>query len=301
MSARTIAMAALLTGLAIPPAFAEEFNPIIGKSGDFTLRETDLDRLIASQPPEVRKQLEAKPDLKVEIVQNLLLKMAIARQARKEGFDKKPEIKEMLSYAVNEFLSREYLTREVIAGIKVPEEELEKYYKEHGKDFIVPASAKARHIFIKIDGKATADERAKATAKGESILQRLQKGEDFAKLAAEASEDTDTAKNGGELGTISPGKTNSKEFEEAALALKAGELSPLVMTPYGLHIVRVDERNEERTATFAETKEYIAAVLQKEFEQKKAQEFIDKTAKESGLEVYGEKITGVKAEEGKKP
>jgi len=301
MSARIIAMAALLAGLATPPAFAEEFNPVIGKSGDFTLRETDLDRLIASLPPEARKQLEEKPELKVGIVQELLLKMAIAQKARKEGFDRKPEIKEMLAYAVNEFLSREYLSREVIAGTKVPDEELEKYYKEHGKEFIVPASVKARHIFITIDGKATADERAKATAKAESLLQRLQKGEDFVKLAAEASEDADTAKKGGELGTISAGKTNSKEFEEAALSLKAGELSPVVVSPYGLHIIRVDERTEQRTATFAETKEYIAARLLREYEQKKAQDFIDKTARESGVEVFAEKITGVKTEEGKKP
>lgn len=301
MSARSIAMAALLAGLAISPACAEEFNPVIGKSGDFTLRETDLDRLVALQPAEVRRQLEEKPDLKVEIVRDLLLKMAIAQKARKAGFDKKPEIKELLGYAVNEFLSREYLTREVIAGLKVPEEELEKYYKEHEKEFVVPASVKARHIFIQADAKATDDVRAKATTKAEEILGRLKKGEDFAKLAAEASEDPDSAKKGGELGTISPGKTNSKEFEEAVLSMKAGELSPIVVTPYGLHIVRVDERTEQRTATFAETKEYIATVLLKELEQKKAQEFIDSTARESGLEVYGEKITGVKGEEAKKP
>jgi len=300
MSARTIAMAALLASLAIPPVFAEEFNPVIGKSGDFTLRETDLDRLVALQPAATRKQLEEKPELKVEIVQDILLKMAIARKARQEGFDRKPEVKELLAYTVNEFLAREYLTRSVISGIKVPDEEMEKYYKEHEKEYIVPASVKARHLFINIDGKATADERAKATARAESLLQRLKKGEDFARLAAEASEDADTAKKGGELGTISPGKTNSKEFEEAALALKAGELSPVVATPYGLHIIRVDERTEQRTATYAETKEYIAARLLREYEQKKAQEFIDKTAKESGVEVYAEKITGVK-EESKKP
>ncbi len=301
MSARTIAMAALLAVLAIPPAFAEEFNPVIGKSGDITLRETDLDRLVALQPPEVRKQLEEKPELKVEVVRDLLLKTAIAQKARKAGFDRKPEVKELLGYAVNEFLAREYLAREVVAGLTVPEEELEKYYKEHEKEYIVPASVKARHIFIKLDGSATADERAKATARAEEILGRLKKGEDFAKLAAEVSEDTDTANKGGELGTIAPGQTNSKEFEEAALSLKAGELSPVVATPYGLHIIRVDERSEQRTATFAETKQYITARLLKELEGKKVQEFVEKTARESGLEVYGEKITGVKGEETKKP
>jgi len=301
MSARTIVMAALLAGLAVPPAFAEEFNPVIGKSSDFTMRESDLDRLIASQKPEARRQLEENPQLKVNIVHDLLLKMAIARQARKEGFDRKPEIKEQLAYAMDDVLSREYLTREVMAGLRVPEEELEKYYKEHVKELLVPAAVKARHIFIQLNEKATADERAKANAKAVSLLQRLQKGEDFAKLAAEASEDADTAKKGGDLGIITPGRTNSEEFEEAALSLKAGELSPIVVTPYGLHLIRVDERNEQRSATFAEAKEAISARLLKELEQKKGREFVERIIKESGIEVYADKLGAAKPAEEKTP
>lgn len=301
MYRRTIAMAALIAGLAVPHAFAEEFNPVIGKSGDFTLRETDLDRLVANQPAELRKQLEEKPELKVRLVEELLLQMAIARQARKEGFDKKPEIKEQLAYAVNDFLSREYLARVVVSGVKVAEEELTGYFKEHEKDFLVPASVKARHIFIQLDAKATAEEREKARKKADELLQRLKKGEDFAKLAAEASDDPETAKKGGELGTISPGKTNSEEFEKAALTLKAGEISGLVETPYGLHIIRADERSEQRTATLAEAREYIAARLRKELEQKTVREFMEKTAQESGMEVYADRITGGNKAGEKKP
>lgn len=300
MSARTVVMTALLAGLAIPHAFAEEFNPIVGKSGAYTLRETDLDRIIASQPPEARQQLEEKPELKVNMVRELLLKMAIAAKARKDGFDRKPEIREALSYVVDDFLTREYLARVVVAGTTVPEEALEKYYQEHGKEFVIPASVKARHIFIQLDASASTADREKGQKKAEELLQRLKKGEDFAKLAGEASEDGETAKKGGELGIISPGKTNSTEFEQAALALKAGELSAVVATPYGLHIIRADERSEQRTATFAETREYIASRLQKESEQKKALDFVEKLTKESGLEVYAEKITGARGESGMK-
>jgi len=294
-------MATLLVCLAAPPLFGEEFNPVIGKTGDFTLRESDLDRLVADQAPEVRKQLEEKPELKVNLVKDLLLKQAIARQARKDGFDRKPEIREGLSYAVDDFLSREYLARVVVAGVRVPDSELETYYKEHEKEFIVPESVKARHIYIQLDATAMPEAREKARRKADELLQRLKKGEDFAKLAAEASEDVDTAKKGGELGTISPGKTNSEEFEKAALALKAGELSGVVQTPYGLHIIRVDEKTGQRTATFAETRGYISALLQGEYERKKAQEFVDQLAKGSGLEVYADKITGGRQGGEKKP
>jgi len=296
MSVKIIAITALMAALLAPYAFAEEINPVVGKTVDFTLRETDLDRLIASQPPEARRQFQEKPELKVTLVQELLVKMAIASKARKEAFDKSPEFREQLAYVVNDFISREYLSKVVVAAVKVPEEELKKFYQDNKKDFLIPETIKARHIFIQVTAAATADERAKKRAKVDDLLQQLHKGAAFAKLALEASEDADTAKKGGELGVISPGKTNSSEFEKAAFALKAGEISTVVETPYGYHIIKVDEKSPQRTATFEESRPVIADRLQQEYEQKKAQEFIEKTAKENGLEVYADRITGVKQE-----
>jgi peptidyl-prolyl cis-trans isomerase C len=293
-------MAALLSSLTIPLACAEDFNPIIGKSTVLTLRETDLERIMANQPAETRQQLEAKPELKAGMVRELLLKTAIATRARTEGFDRKPEIREQLAYAVDDLLTREYLSKVVVAGVKVPEEDLSAYYKEHAKEFVVPASVKARHIFIQLAASASADEREKARKKAEELLQRLNKGEDFAKLAAEASDDRESATHGGALGVIAPGKTNSPEFEQATLALKPGELSGVVTTPYGLHIIKAEESTAQRPATFAEVRAYIASTLQKEYEQKKTMEFIDKVIKESGVEVYADRIAGTKGESGMK-
>jgi parvulin-like peptidyl-prolyl isomerase len=300
MVARVIMFTLLFCGLAANCPFAEEINPVIGKVGDFTIRETDLDRLIAGQPPEGQKQLQERPELKVGIVQELLMKNAVARLARKEGFDKKPEFREKLSYVIDDFISREYMTSLVVSGVKVSEEELKKFYGEKGRDLQVPETARLRHIFIKVASDAAEEERRKGRARAEELLQRLKKGEDFVKLAAETSEDGDTAKKGGELGTISPGKTNSAAFEKSVFALKGGELG-IIETQYGLHVVRVDERSESRQATLEEARPYISARLQKELEQKKLQEFLDKTARESGMEVYAERIAGAVKEEGKKP
>jgi peptidyl-prolyl cis-trans isomerase C len=147
---------------------------------------------------------------------------------------------------------------------------------------------------------ATDAEKSAARKKAEDILARLKKGEDFAKVAAETSEDADTAKNGGELGVLTLGKTNSEEFEKAAFALKTGEISDIVQTPFGLHIIKADEKSEKRTATFEEAKTYITGVLKKEHENKKAEEFVEKIAKESGLQVFPEKITGKTEESPKK-
>lgn len=300
MYTKTLVTIAALISFSAPFALADEINPVLGKVGDFSIRATDLDRLIAAQPEQAQKQLQEKPELKSSLVRDLLLKKAIAMQARKDGYDKQPDYREKLSYLVDDFLAQEYLARVVLADIKVSEDEMKKYYQEHEKDFLLTESVRARHIFIQLSAKASDEEKAAARKKAEDIMASLKKGEDFAKVALESSDDADTAKNGGELGLLTPGKTNSEEFEKAAFALKSGETSEIVQSPFGFHIIKADEKTEKRIATFAESKNYIEAVLKKELEQKKGEAFVAKIYKESGLEVFVDKAPAAAAEPVKK-
>ena len=299
MAFRVLLVIATVGSLLVGAAFAEEVNPVVGKAGDFVIRQADLERLIASQPPEAQKQLQSE-QARAEFVRQLLLTKAVAARAKKEGFDRKPEVKERLSYVIDQYIGSEYLRRVVTADVTVPDEELKKYYNEHEKEFVVPEKIRVRHIFFAADKDATAEAKEKARGKAEKVLELLRKGGDFAKLAGEYSEDTDTAAKGGELGYLSPGKTNSAEFEKAAFALKSGEVSPVVETPFGYHIIKVDERQEQRTATLDETREYIRNLLKGQLEQKKAQVFLDRLAKDAGVEVFPEKGT-TPPEEGRVP
>jgi peptidyl-prolyl cis-trans isomerase C len=276
-----ITISILLAG----PALAEEVNPVVGRVGDFVLREADLERLLSYQSPETLQKLQADPAQRAEIVRQLLLTRAVAARSRKEGFDRKPEVKEELSYVIDNYLAGQYLRKVVTADVTVPEEELKKYYAEHEKDFLVPQSARARHIYFVLAKDAGAEVKEKTRAKAEAVLKQLKEGADFAAVARASSEDADSAAKGGELGILSPGKTNSKEFEQAVFALKASETSPVVETPFGYHIIRVDERTEQRTAGFDEAKDYIRTILKGEYEQKKAREFLDRLAREAGVEV----------------
>ncbi len=275
----SVAVCVLLAGTAV----AEEINPVVGKTGDFVIRQADLDRLIASQPAATRQQLQSK-QAQAEFVRQILLTRALADRARKEGFDRRPDVQEELSFAIDRFLGNLYLRKVVAAGVSVPDAEVKAYYTEHEKEFVVPAKVEARQIFIEAGKDATAEMKAKARAKAEKVRELLEKGGDFAKLAKEYSEDADSAAKGGELGTIEPGATNSPAFEKALFALKKGEVSPVVETPFGYHIVQVEERQEQRTATFDETKAYIREQLTKQDEQKKVQAFLEKLAKDEGLQ-----------------
>lgn len=301
MTARTILMALFLGAALAGSLSAEETNPVLGKVGDFVLREADLDRILASLAPAVQKRFQDDPEQRAAVIREILVKKAVVAKAKKEGFDRKPEIKEQLGYVFDNFISQEYMVKVVTAGVAVPEADLKKYYQEHEKDFLLPEQIKVRHILIVSQKDAKPEETEKARTRTEAILVRLNKGEDFAKLAAEISEDPISAKKGGELAPITLGKTNSEEFEKAAFALKTGQISGIVVTSYGFHIIKMDERQEKRTAPFAEARDFINNILKVELEQKKAREFVEQAVKDVGMEVFAEKAGGAQENSNKNP
>jgi peptidyl-prolyl cis-trans isomerase C len=292
MVVRTILVVLFLCAAASSTLSAEETNPVLGKAGDFVLREADLDRILAGQPPAVQKRFQDDPQQRTTLVREILMKKAVVAKAKKEGFDRRPEIKEQLSYVFDNFITQEYLVKVVTAGVTVVEDELKKYYQEHEKDFLLPEQIKVRHILIASQNDAKPEEKEKARTRAEAVLQRLKKGEDFARLAGKVSEDQNSASKGGELAPITLGKTNSEEFEKAAFALKNDEISGVVATSYGFHIIKMEEHLDKRTAPFGETRDFIFNRLKAELEQKKAQEFVEQAAKDAGMEIYGDKITG---------
>jgi peptidyl-prolyl cis-trans isomerase C len=278
----------LATALTSINVLGEEINPVLGKAGDAVIREADLDRILANQPSVVQKRFQEDPQQKTTLVREILTKKIIVAKARREGFDKKADIKEQLSYVFDSFITQEYLNKVVVAGVTVPEEELKKTYQDHEKEFLLPEQVKVRHILIAVDRSAKPEEREKARTKADSILQRLNKGEDFAALAGEASDDQNSSALGGELAPFTAGKTNSEEFEKAAFALKANQISNVIETSYGFHILKLIEHREKRTAPFAEVRELIYNKLKADLEQKKIQAYVEQLSKEAGFEIFGE-------------
>ncbi|KXG10070.1 Foldase protein PrsA 1 [Anoxybacillus sp. P3H1B] len=113
-----------------------------------------------------------------------------------------------------------------VADVKVTEKELKQYYDQYKPEI------RASHILVK-------DEKT-----AQEVKTKLDKGEDFAKLAKEYSQDTGSAQNGGDLGWFGTGKM-VKEFEDAAYALKVGEISQPIKTEYGYHIIKVTDKKKK--------------------------------------------------------
>lgn len=136
--------------------------------------------------------------------------------------------------------------------ITITEEEMKAYFEQNKDTFGVQEQVKASHILVDSEAKA------------KEVKDKLAAGGDFAALAKEYSIDTGSSQNGGELGFF-PRDTMVKEFETMAFSMQPGTISEPVQTKYGYHIIKVEERIEEKPAVYEENKEQIKDAL---FEQK---------------------------------
>ena len=120
----------------------------------------------------------------------------------------------------------------------VTDAEVEAYYKEHAAEFEEPRRVRVAHVLVRVPPVGGSDAENAAKAKVEDVIKRARGGEDFAKLAREISEDKASAAQGGDIGLVGPGELVAP-FEQAAFALKKGEISEPVRTPFGYHAIRV--------------------------------------------------------------
>ena len=138
----------------------------------------------------------------------------------------------------------------------VPEGELRRMYEARKEEFRIPERVKVRHILLKTTGKP-AEEIPKLQARAEELLKQIKAGADLGELARKNSEDTGSASKGGDLGWIVRGQT-VKAFEETAFSQKPKQISNVVKTEYGFHILQVLEKEDARLKPFEEVKDQLA-------------------------------------------
>ncbi|MBF0472774.1 MAG: peptidylprolyl isomerase [Nitrospirae bacterium] len=144
--------------------------------------------------------------------------------------------------------------------IVIAEKEIKDFYDQNPNYFKRPEQVKASHILIKTD--PTDDEKKKAEKKKklEDIGARIKKGEDFATLAKDNSDDPSGKAQGGDLGYFGRGQM-VKPFEDAAFSMKVGDVSPIVETQFGYHIIKVTDKKPASTVALDEVKERIKEQL----------------------------------------
>ena len=229
----------------------------------FSITTMDIQADALRMPQEMRSIVLAKPQTLTQMASNLYARRSMAQQAEAEALDKDPTIAAALQIARDKVLSDAFMEKMDKANEPKPEaaEAMARAaYKAKPERFKSEEQVRARHILV-------AGTDAESKAKAEKILADIKAGGDFASLAKEHSADKSNADKGGDLGFFTRGKM-VPEFEAAAFTLaKAGDVSGVVETKFGFHIIQLQEKKSAGVRPYDEVradlvKEIIASVKQ---------------------------------------
>ena len=189
-----------------------------------------------------------------------------------------------------------FVPQDYLAEVEVTDQEIEEFYQLHQDDYREPKKVHARHILFRISENAKTAEIQEILDRAKKVLDLARKGDNFAELARKYSDDS-TASKGGDLGYFKSGDM-VKPFADSAFSLNKGEISDLVRTRFGVHIIKVEDIKEEAVKPLAAVKESVRQSLKEERSREialqRADSFIDlsralddlqKAAAEAGLEV----------------
>ncbi len=252
-----------------------------------TLKKRVLDSLIAR---EVLKQEAAKRGIKADQAMVNSQMETLKKSTTPGNFAASLKQMNMTEATFRDYLSSEFTIKKLIESdlaskAAVSPQEVKAFYDGNPQLFKTPEMVRASHILIKVDKNASAKQKAAALAKIKAIRKRILKGEDFAKIAKEVSDDTGTKANGGDLNFFARGQM-VPSFEKAAFSLKVGQLSDVITTRFGYHLIKVTAKKPAGTVPFDKIKDRIEQHLKAQKMQKVLPEYIDALKSKAKIEVF---------------
>ncbi len=226
---------------------------LAARVGDIKITEEFMLRTFEELPDAQKKQFKG-PDAQAKFVDRLIEQHLLYLAALDAKLDKSDEMKERLRWVTMNILVAEYFSKKVADKITVEPKEIDDYYAANPKEFVQAPVMRAQYLF-------TAD-----SLKALKWKKRLAQGEALNKIAAAESEDKATASSGGDVGFFNPGGyikgvNDTEAFSRAAEKLEVGVVSGIVRLNDGFAIIKVTEKNAEKTQTLDEARRTIEAKL----------------------------------------
>jgi peptidyl-prolyl cis-trans isomerase C len=256
---------------------------------------------------------EQKNQMKEKIIDDLVTEEVLFQEAReqnievdkseidsqlqqvKEGYQDQATFQEDLQKGgFTEETFRNYVKRNLMIGklvdqqmqgnITVTQQEMKEFYENNTQYFEQPEKVSASHILIKVEEGATEEEQQAALEKARSLKQQLEDGADFAELAREESQGP-SSENGGSLGSFSRGQM-VPAFEKAAFNLNKGEISDVVQTQFGYHIIKVTDKKEPETQPFEQAQPNIEQYLMRNKQMEFYSSYVAKLKEKAEIETF---------------
>ncbi len=271
-------LAATFVVFAQQPAAPPAADPVILTIDDEKITQSEFEKIVeqATQPQQGQQRPPLTPDAKRKLAENLAELKALAHEARKQKIDQVPDTKLQLSLRTDQILAGALFQQ--LNGKMVADDAMKRaYYNDHKNDYDLVT---ARHILIRMKGSAVplktgqkelTDEEALAKAK--DLRAKIVAGGKFEDLAKDESDDTGSGANGGDLGEFGRGRM-VPQFEEAAFAMKAGDVSEPVKTQFGYHVIQVQKHE---TKKFEDVQSEIDEKVKPEMAQKAIDEVKNKS------------------------
>ena len=232
------------------------------KARGLTATDADVDAMLA----DVRKRFGTQAEFDNALKERGLTLDALKQDARR-------------NLVVDKVMNAE------LAAVPAPtDDEVKDFYTKNPAQFTEEETIRASHILINVPSGADAAAKAKARATIDAVLEKAKAGQDFAALAKEFSQDPGSAPLGGDLNYFQRGRMVA-EFNDAAFALQPGQLSGVVTTQYGYHIIKVTDRKPEHVVPLAEVTPQIKQYLQRQKKQDRQNAFIEELKKKAKIEV----------------
>jgi len=222
-------------------------NTPIATVNDAKITVKDYQELLQRVPPNYQSFIKNQ---KAKVVNDMITQELLFQEAKKQNLGDDKTVLEMLENMKKQIMVQRLLQKQVADQVVVPDKEVKEYFEAHKEEFNLPERVKAAHILVKTKEEA------------DTVLGKAKKNEDFAKLAQEYSIDPSKV-NGGDLGYFERGRM-IPEFETAVFALKPGEISGVVKTQFGFHIIKLLDKKPVEARQYGEVEAEIKAKLLQE-------------------------------------
>ena len=265
---------ALLIASAVP-LHAEDADPLVAKVNGTEIHQSDLNAVEAEAGQIPPMSADAKRDYLVQFMSDMIL-VSKAAEAKKVG--EGSDFKRKLDFAREKLLMEALL--QSVGKEALTDAAMHKVYDDAVKQLSGEKEVHARHILVRA---AAGDEKASEAAKAKivAIIARLKKGEDFATVAKEVTEDPSGKANGGDLGYFTK-EQMVPEFSAVAFKLDKGQISDPVKTQFGWHVLKVEDKRDKPVPKFEEVKDQI-----EQYVTRKAQaELVTKLRAEAKIEKF---------------
>ena len=254
-----------------PSSKIEGGGEVVATYGGEKLTLDEFGAEVEKLPPQIKPLLSA-PDRRKQFLENYVLSQLLVEEGEKKGLDKDEDIRKQLE-EMKKRLILQKVFQDVQQSATVSDAEVKTYYDGHPDEFS-NAQVHAAHILLEDEAAAN------------KILDQVKKKPDsFGDLAKKLSKDTATAPGGGDLGWFGRGRM-VPEFEKAVFDLKQpGEISGIVRSPFGFHVIKLIERKEGKARPFDQVREEIRSKLLQDVQRKRMEAYFEDLKRKAKVEI----------------